>query len=106
MPVHDPADGRVLDDGGPAPPHHLHDPHGDLLLSFSLSLSFSFATSSRYLGVFKESYAKLSLITFCHNASSLQKEKENLVDKTFTPPSPHALDLVPKWECLWLMAGR
>ena len=74
MPVHYPADGRVLDDGGPAPPHHLHDPHGDLLL-----LPLPFATSSRYLGVFKENYAKLSLITFCHNASSFQKEEEKLI---------------------------
>ena len=28
MCLHDPADGGVLDDGGPAPPHHLHDPDG------------------------------------------------------------------------------
>ena len=28
LPVHHPADGSLLDDGGPAPPHHLHDPHG------------------------------------------------------------------------------
>ena len=30
LPVHHPADGSLLDDGSPAPPHHLHDPHGQL----------------------------------------------------------------------------
>ena len=32
LPLHHPTDGRLLDDGGPAPTHHLHDPHGNLLL--------------------------------------------------------------------------
>ena len=28
MCLHHPLDGRVLADGGPPPPHHLHDAHG------------------------------------------------------------------------------
>jgi hypothetical protein len=28
MRLHDPADGGLLDDGGAAPTHHLHDPDG------------------------------------------------------------------------------
>ena len=29
MRVHDPADGGLLDDGGPAAPHHIDDTHGN-----------------------------------------------------------------------------